>query len=230
MSEHDEAEMALERYLSRMRTALHGLPSEQVTDILRELRSHVQERAGSASTQAAVQAALDALGDPEQLAGQYVTQDLFDRAAVSRSPLLMMESLFHWATLSLQGFAVALTSLFLYTLGAVCLTMAIAFSLQGLFGGAIYGQNPSYLSERFPTEVRATAAGFCYHQGAIWGGLVAPVLTYLAVNYNVGFGGAMMVGTTIGLVSFIIALLLGPETKGKVIVSDIEVFAHEVSP
>jgi hypothetical protein len=126
MSEHDEAEMALERYLSRMRAALHGLPSEQVTDILRELRSHVQERAGSASTQAAVQAALDALGDPEQLAGQYVTQDLFDRAAVSRSPLLMMESLFHWATLSLQGFAVALTSLFLYTLGAVCLTMAIA--------------------------------------------------------------------------------------------------------
>ena len=41
---------------------------------------------------------------------------------------------------------------------------------------------PSYLSERFPTEVRATAAGFVYHQGAIWGGLVAPVLTYFAVD------------------------------------------------
>ena len=67
--------------------------------------------------------------------------------------------------------------------------------MQGLFGGAIYGQNPSYLSERFPTEVRATAAGFCYHQGAIWGGFVAPVLTYFAVNYNVGFGVPMMVGT-----------------------------------
>jgi SHS family lactate transporter-like MFS transporter len=124
--------------------------------------------------------------------------------------------------------ALAITPFYLFT--SDYLTMAIAFSLQGLFGGAIYGQNPSYLSERFPTEVRATAAGFCYHQGAIWGGLVAPVLTYLAVNYNVGFGGAMMVGTTIGLVSFIIALLLGPETKGKVIVSDIEVFAQEVSP
>ena len=67
---------------------------------------------------------------------------------------------------------------------------SIGFSVQGLFGGAIYGQNPSYLSERFPTEVRATAAGFCYHQGAIFGGLVAPVLTYIAVNYNVGFGVA----------------------------------------
>ena len=82
--------------------------------------------------------------------------------------------------------ALAITPFYLFT--SDYLTMAIAFSLQGLFGGAIYGQNPSYLSERFPTEVRATAAGFCYHQGAILGGLVAPVLTYLAVNYNVGFG------------------------------------------
>ena len=126
MSAHDEAEMTLERYLSRVRAALRGMPPEQVTDILRELRSHVQERAGSALTQDKVQAALDALGNPEQLAGQYVTQNLFDRAAVTRSPLLMLQSLFHWATLSLQGFAVALVSLFLYMLGAVCLVMAIA--------------------------------------------------------------------------------------------------------
>ena len=55
------------------------------------------------------------------------------------------------------------------------------FIIQGIFGGSIYGQNPSYLSERFPTEVRATASGFVYHQGAIWGGLIAPVLTYMAV-------------------------------------------------
>ena len=47
------------------------------------------------------------------------------------------------------------------------------FIIQGIFGGSIYGQNPSYLSERFPTEVRATASGFVYHQGAIWGGLIA---------------------------------------------------------
>jgi SHS family lactate transporter-like MFS transporter len=57
--------------------------------------------------------------------------------------------------------------------------------------------------------------------------LVAPVLTYIAVNYNVGFGVAMMAGTTVGLVSFIIALLLGPETRGTELVSDIQVFVHE---
>lgn len=126
MSEHDETGKVLERYLSRVRAGLRGLPPEQVTDIVRELQSHLQERAGAAPTQTTVQAALDALGDPEQLAGQYITQNLFDRTTVTRSPVLMLQSLFHWATLSLQGFAVALVSLFLYMLGLMSLTMAVA--------------------------------------------------------------------------------------------------------
>ena len=41
------------------------------------------------------------------------------------------------------------------------------FILQGCFaGGGMYGQNPAYLNERFPTEVRATASAFSYHQSA----------------------------------------------------------------
>jgi SHS family lactate transporter-like MFS transporter len=99
----------------------------------------------------------------------------------------------------------------------------IGFSAQGLFAGAIYGQNPGYLSERFPTEVRATAAGFCYHQGAIFGGAVAPVLSYIATAYGVGFGISMLVGTMVGLISFCLALLFGPETKGKVLVADLAI-------
>ena len=86
----------------------------------------------------------------------------------------------------------------------------------------MYGQNPSYLNERFPTEVRATAAGFCYHQGAIWGGLVAPVLAAWAATLPDGFAWPMLIVTVVSEVVFIIALLLGPETKGKELVSDIE--------
>src|SRR5580704_15176140 len=97
------------------------------------------------------------------------------------------------------------------------------FILQGIFGGSIYGQNPSYLAERFPTEVRATASGFVYHQGAIWGGLIAPVLTYLAVQMNLGFALPMMISTMIFLVVVVIAVLLGPETKGKRLTADLEV-------
>jgi hypothetical protein len=46
--------------------------------------------------------------------------------------------------------------------------IVVFFTLQGFFGGGgMHTQWPHYLSERFPTEVRATATGFCYHRGAI---------------------------------------------------------------
>ena len=124
-----------------------------------------------------------------------------------------------WSMIIPGVLALAISPFYLLTTDYT--TIAIAFAVQGLFGGAIYGQNPGYLSERFPTEVRATASGFCYHQGAVWAGFTAPVLTYIAVHYGVGFGISMLVGTTFGLVSFVLALLWSPETKGKVLVSDL---------
>jgi MFS transporter, SHS family, lactate transporter len=96
-----------------------------------------------------------------------------------------------------------------------------AFILQGAFLGAIYGQNPAYLSERFPTEVRATASGFCYHQGAIWAGFTGPILTYFAATQPMGFTIPMLVATTGAAIVFVITLLYSPETKGKVLVSEI---------
>jgi SHS family lactate transporter-like MFS transporter len=96
--------------------------------------------------------------------------------------------------------------------------VAGAFILQGAFLGAIYGQNPSYLSERFPTEVRATASGFCYHQGAIWAGFTGPVLTYFAVSQPLGFTLPMLVSTSGAAVVFIVTLLFSPETKGRELV------------
>ncbi|HVY14504.1 MAG TPA: MFS transporter [Rhodopila sp.] len=102
-------------------------------------------------------------------------------------------------------------------------TLAVAFSIQGAFAGAIYGINPTYVSERFPTEVRATAGAFCYHAGAAAGGFVPPILTYFAVEQHMGFAVPMLVGTIGGLVSFVVTLFFSPETKGKVLVSDLQV-------
>jgi SHS family lactate transporter-like MFS transporter len=100
--------------------------------------------------------------------------------------------------------------------------IVFGFLVQMLFAGAIY-QMPSYLTERFPTEVRATASAFCYHQGAIWGGFVPLAITFLARDYGLGLAIAMLVGTSFGCVSFVLALLLGPETKGTVMVPDLVV-------
>src|SRR5258708_12210832 len=91
-----------------------------------------------------------------------------------------------------------------------------------MFGGSIYGQMPRYLCERFPTEVRATASGFIFHQGAIWGGLVAPVLTYLAVQMNFGFAMPMMISTILFLVLVVISVLLGPQTTLKTLTPDLQ--------
>jgi MFS transporter, SHS family, lactate transporter len=100
--------------------------------------------------------------------------------------------------------------------------IVVFFAIQGFFaGGGMYAQNPHYLAERFPTEVRATAGGFCYHQGAIFGGLTAPILTYLAINLHLGFAIPMLIGTVAGAASFIAALLLSPETRGRELVPDV---------
>jgi len=62
--------------------------------------------------------------------------------------------------------------------------------------------------------VRATAAGFCYHQGAIWGWLAGPLLGTWAATAG-GFAVPMLVTTIASLIVFVIALLAGPETKGR---------------
>lgn len=89
------------------------------------------------------------------------------------------------------------------------------FVLQGAFGQAIYWLNPIYLTERFPTEVRAAASAFCYHVGAIFGGAVPPLMIVLAGYHGMGLAMAMLMGTIVGAVSFCLALLMGPETPGN---------------
>jgi SHS family lactate transporter-like MFS transporter len=126
-----------------------------------------------------------------------------------------------WSMIVPAFFGVLVTPV--YLLSSDPLWVSLGFIVQGFFAGAIYGQNPSYLSERFPTEVRSTASGFCYHQGAIWGGFVAPILSYVAINAGIGFGIPMLVGTVGGLIVFIITLLYGPETKGALLVPDLGV-------
>jgi MFS transporter, SHS family, lactate transporter len=129
-----------------------------------------------------------------------------------------------WAMIIPAAIGVFITPLYLFTTEYA--VIAGAFIVQGAFLGAIYGQNPAYLSERFPTEVRATASGFCYHQGAIWAGFTAPVLAKLAEGQPLGFVVPMMIATTGAAIVFIIALLMGPETKGKVLVSDLTLIAE----
>jgi len=121
-----------------------------------------------------------------------------------------------WAMIIPAAIGALVTPFYLF--GESYPIVAGAFILQGAFLGAIYGQNPAYLSERFPTEVRATASGFCYHQGAIWAGFTGPVLTYFAAHQPQGFAIPMLIATAGGAIAFVVTLLFSPETRGKELV------------
>lgn len=126
-----------------------------------------------------------------------------------------------WAMIIPAAIGILITPFYLFTKDYSVITLA--FIVQGAFLGAIYGQNPCYLSERFPTEVRATASGFCYHQGAVWAGFTGPVLALYAAGQPLGFAVPMLVSTVGAAFVFIFALLIGPETRGKILVADITV-------
>jgi hypothetical protein len=121
----DDPQPKIDAYLNRIRGRLRGLRAEERREILEELRSHLLEKAAvGGMTGAAVDAALESLGRPEELAREYVTDELLARAEVSRSPLRILDSLFRWASLSIAGFFVLLGSITGYFLGVVFLLVA----------------------------------------------------------------------------------------------------------
>jgi SHS family lactate transporter-like MFS transporter len=120
--------------------------------------------------------------------------------------------------------ALGVPTAFLYLVAQDYSWIVVGFALQGMFAcGGIWALMPAYLSERFPTEVRATASAFCFHQGAIWGGLISPLLVYYATSHQIALSGPILVTTIVGVAIFLTAVLLSPETKGKVLVADLTV-------
>lgn len=121
-----DAQQRMETYIGRLRQRLRGMNDEDAREIVAELRSHITDKAAASGevTPAAVDAALAALGSPEELASQYLTDDVLARAEVSRSPLRILKSLFHWASLSVAGFFVLVGSLLGYFFGAVFMLVA----------------------------------------------------------------------------------------------------------
>src|ERR1700689_3118775 len=88
-----DAQQKMEAYLGKLRQRLRGMNDEDAREIVEELRSHIQDRVAASGqvTAAGVEGALAALGRPEELASQYITDSLLARAEVSRSPLRILQ-------------------------------------------------------------------------------------------------------------------------------------------
>jgi len=127
-----DAEHKIDVYLNEVRSLLRGMGEEQSREIIAELRSHIVEcaSAGGPLTSANVDAAVATLGSAQQLASEYVTDELLARAEVQRSPFRILDSLFGWASISVAGFVVTITSIVGYFLGGLFVLVAISKPLH----------------------------------------------------------------------------------------------------
>lgn len=102
----------------------------------------------------------------------------------------------------------------LYLLSAHPQILLIGAVLVGFGAHGMWGAFPSYISERFPSDVRGAGAGFCYHAGALAGSF-----TSFAIGSLVDTGWTLAAAMTISIAvsGLVVSLLiwLGPETRGR---------------
>ncbi len=134
----------IDAYLKRLRRALGELPPEEISEIVREIHSHIVERVESTDplNDAALTHILGALGNPEDIGSLYQSRAMVTRARASTSPLLIVMTTIRWAGMSLAGLVTCLFGLIGYVLGIGFLVSPILKMLNpervGLWVGPHY--------------------------------------------------------------------------------------------
>ena len=107
---------------------------------------------------------------------------------------------------------VAASPLYVMNADATLLLMgafAVGFGAHGMWGAF-----PSYLTERFPNEVRGAGAGFCYHAGALIGSFTSFAIGHL-VDTGWTLPRAMTFSIAVSGLAVSVLIWLGPETRGR---------------
>ena len=110
-------------YLTRLRAALTGMTVGEREDIVEEIRMHLRERVSD--PQSSVEAALAGLGPADELAQQYRTGMLVQRARTSISPVVILRAALRWAGTGVEGFIVFVIALIGYAMGAGFVLLAL---------------------------------------------------------------------------------------------------------
>jgi uncharacterized membrane protein len=110
-------------YLTRLRTALTGMTLAEREDIVEEIRMHIRERCGDPQTR--VEEILAGLGPADELAQQYRTGLLVQKARHSISPLVVLRATLRWATTGVEGFIVFVIAITGYLMGVGFLLLAL---------------------------------------------------------------------------------------------------------
>ncbi len=179
MSHPEKLQGRIDAYLLQLRRSLGELPPDEVTEILREIRSHILERAEASGelTEERLVEILKALGRPEDIAPLYQTESLVARARTSLSPALVMRAAWRWAMLSLRGFVLFFLALLGYGLG-------VGFLIGGV--GKILA----------PQQVGAWIGPHGFNIGTNSDPFAREVLGWWLVPIGIALGSFLLVATT----------------------------------
>ena len=72
-----------------------------------------------------------------------------------------------------------------------------------------------FMTELYPTEVRGAGQGFCYNSGRAMGALFPTLVGFL--SDRLGLGTAILLFAVLGYGVMLLALMLLPETKGRIV-------------
>jgi uncharacterized membrane protein len=127
MTGNNESTQLMEYYLGRLRRAAAKFPPSEREEIVAEIQSHILERSQIDGVVEAgrVRETLEALGTPEEIASQYVTNALLERAAGSRSPWVLFHATLHWAMLGARGFGIFMIAITGYVAAGAFFVCAI---------------------------------------------------------------------------------------------------------
>lgn len=102
----------------------------------------------------------------------------------------------------------------LYLMSGNVWVLGVGAALVGFGAHGMWGAFPSYLTERFPNDVRGAGAGFCYHAGALIGSFTSYAIGHLV---DIGWTLPAAMTTAIALSGLAVSLMiwLGPETRDR---------------
>jgi SHS family lactate transporter-like MFS transporter len=102
----------------------------------------------------------------------------------------------------------------LYLMSADTALLLIGAFAVGFGAHGMWGAFPSYLTERYPSDVRGAGAGFCYHAGALIGSFTSFAIGRL-VDSGWALPHAMTVSIAVAGLAVSALIWLGPETRGR---------------
>jgi len=114
----------LDTYLDQVRRYLKPLPKSEIDEVVAELRSHVLDKVAGQPTPNQVEAAIEALGSPREVARFNLTERVSAEVEEDRSPLTVLRGIVRLAGLSLYGAFAGLVSFTGYGIAASFLIAA----------------------------------------------------------------------------------------------------------